>query len=202
MRGDQPIKTRSLRNLGTVIAFYGRFFIGVLVLSSCGENADISDKPVYTGPIMSLDSVNTALSDSGLVVLRKQAPKEEQFENRDVEWPSGLALQYYDDDGNISSTFRSNYAFFDAKENLYKGTGNVIVMNVTNGDELKTEELFWDPSEEKFFTEKFVTIRSEDEIHYGEGLTANQDFSVYTILKPAGTFTIEQQVQTPTYEVN
>ncbi len=151
---------------------------------------------------MSLDSVKTALSDSGLVVLRKFAPKEDHFENRNTEWPRGLYLQYFDENSELSSTFKSDYAFYDSEKNLYKGTGNVKVQNVTNGDELNTEELFWDPSNEQFYTEKFVTIRTEDEIHTGEGLTANQDFSVYTILKPSGTFTIEDQVRTPTYEVN
>lgn len=202
MRLTVPLKKNLPTKPKTVIAFCGRFFVILLIVFGCSTKEDIADKPIYTGPIMSLDSVKTALSDSGLVVLRKFAPKEDHFENRDTEWEKGLFLQYFDKQGNLSSTFKSDYAFYQAEANLYKGVGNVIVQNVTNGDQLNTEELFWDPTNEQFYTEKFVTIRTEDEIHTGEGLTANQDFTSYTILKPSGTFTIEDQVRTPTYEVN
>ena len=175
----------------TVIDYYGRFFVIWLFLVSCGPKEDIGDKPIYDGPIMRLDSINTVISDSALIMLQIQAPIEEVYENGNREWKEGLFLQYFDDEGNVSSNFKSDYAFYDKGQNLYKGTGNVNVQNITNGDELKTEELFWDPEKKEFYTERFVTIRTEDEIHTGEGLTSNQDFSIYKILKPAGTFTIE-----------
>jgi LPS export ABC transporter protein LptC len=176
----------------TVIANYGRFFVLGLILASCGPKEDIGDKPIYDGPIMRLDSINTVISDSAVIMLQIQAPIEEVFESGDREWKKGLFLRYFDDEGNPSSTFQSDYAFYEKKAALYKGTGNVIVQNITNGDELKTEELYWDPEKKEFYTERFVTIRTEDEIHTGEGLTSNQDFSIYKILKPAGTFTIEE----------
>jgi LPS export ABC transporter protein LptC len=181
----------------TVIVNYGRFFVIWLVLFSCGPKEDIGDKPIYDGPIMRLDSINTVISDSAVIMLQIQAPIEEVYESGNREWKEGLYLQYFDDEGNPSSTFKSDYAYYDKKEALYKGTGNVIVQNITNGDELKTEELYWDPEKKEFYTERFVTIRTEDEIHTGEGLTSNQDFSVYKILKPAGTFTIEESTQPP-----
>ncbi len=176
----------------TVIAFYGRFFIGALVVISCSSKQEVGEKPIYTGPIMSLFDINTVLSDSAIIMIQIQAPSEEVYESGDREWKKGLYLQYFDDFGEVSSTFKSDYATYDKKEHLYKGTGNVIVQNLTNGDELNTEELYWDPQKQEFYTERFVTIRTEDEIHTGEGLTANEDFSSYKILKPAGTFTIEE----------
>lgn len=184
----------------TAVAHYGRFFIGLLVglsVFGCSEKETLEDKPVYTGPIMRMDSVHTFLSDSALVMIEIKAPVEEVFENNNREWPEGLLLRYFDKEGAVSSTFESDYAFFDRKENLYKGTGNVIVKNVTNGDELRTEELYYDPKSEQFYTERFVTILTEDEVHTGEGLTANKDFTSYKILKPAGTFTLEESMQAP-----
>ena len=192
MKEDQLIDIEALKKLKTVIANYGLFFVFWLFIVSCGPKEDIGDKPVYEGPIMRLDSINTVISDSAIIMLQIKAAMEEVFENGDREWKKGLYLQYFDNEGTPSSTFKSDYASFSKKENLYKGTGNVIVQNITNGDEMKTEELFWDPEKKEFYTERFVTIRTEDEIHTGEGLTSNQDFSVYKILKPAGTFTIEE----------
>ena len=177
------------------MVFCGRFLV-ILLLLGCGESQDLSEKPLYEGPIMELDSVNTLISDSAKVMLRKQAPHEEQFESGDVIWSEGLFLRYYDKDGSLSSTFKSDFAEYIKETDLYKGTGNVVVQNVTNGDELKTEELFWDPSEHQFYTERFVTITSDGELHTGEGLTANEDFTSYTILKPAGTITMNESEST------
>ena len=159
---------------------------------SCGSKQELLNQKNYDGPMIRIDSVNTLITDSAKILLRIQAPIEEVFENNDREWKEGLFLKYYDKFGEISSTFKSNYAFYDKKKHLYKGVGDVIVQNVTSGDELNTEELFWDPKQKEFYTDKFVTIRKEDEIHKGTGMTANQDFSSYKILNPSGTFTIDE----------
>jgi len=180
----------------TASNFCGRFLIltGFFFLSwSCEERKDLLKAEVYEGPITEMDSVKTMMTDSGKMVLRLSAPKQQDFENGDREWPSGLFLEYFDDSGLPSSTFRSNYAIKIAEENLYMGEGNVIVKNLQNGDELNTEQLFWDPNNETFYTEKFVTIISDGEVHTGEGLTANQDFTSYQILKPSGTLQIEEE---------
>lgn len=191
MKGDQQINY-STRETKTAIVNYGRFFILFLITWGCGTDQKLPDQKEYEGPMMRIDSVNTLITDSSKIVLRLQAPIEESFENGDREWKEGLFLQYYDKFGEVSSTFKSNHTYFDNKENLYKGVGDVVVRNATTGDELNTEELFWDPRKKEFYTEKFVTIHTEDEIHTGTGMTANEDFSSYKIFEPAGTFSIEQ----------
>ena len=42
-----------------------------------------------------------------------------------------------------------------------------------------------------------MTIKSEDEVHTGEGMESNQDFTEYRILKPSGTFTLEDDPNRP-----
>ena len=138
---------------------------------------------------MRIDSATTLMSDSARVIMNRYALQEEVYENEDIEWKKGLFLKYYDDLGQVSSTIKAKYVYYTKKDDLYKGVGDVVVVNTTTGDELNTEELFWDPRSKQIYTERFVTIRSEDEIHAGEGLTANQDFSTYTIYKPSGTIT-------------
>ncbi|MCP4457155.1 MAG: LPS export ABC transporter periplasmic protein LptC [Cytophagales bacterium] len=192
MKEDLQIKFSHPRHTKTVIANYGRFFVICLFAFSCDSKQELLNQKDYEGPMMRLDSVNRLVTDSAKILLRLQALVEEVYENNNQEWKEGLFLQYYDNFGEVSSTFKSNYAFYDKKQNLYKGVGDVIVTNATTGDELNTEELFWDPQKKEFYTERFVTIHTEDEIHTGEGLTANEDFSSYKILKPAGTFTIDE----------
>ena len=153
---------------------------------------ELLNQEIYNGPIMEMSNVNTIMTDSGKLILRLKAPKQLQFQNGDKSWTNGLILEYYSTPEKPICTFRSNFAHFNAKNNIYKGEGNVLVKNIETGDELNTELLFWSPAEEKFYTDNFVTIISEGEVHTGKGLSANQDFSSYEILEPAGTIQIEE----------
>lgn len=174
----------------------GRFLLAVSVLTllnfGCNDRKELVDQELYAGPLSSLDSINTLLSDSGKLVMHMMADRQNNYENGDKEWPEGLFLESYGDDGSSETVFKANYVYYFREDNLYRAEGNVIVQNLANGDELNTEELYWKPDEEEFYTEKYVTIRSDDEVHTGEGLQANQDFTSYKILSPSGSFVLEE----------
>ena len=193
----------SLRNIKTIMAFVcDRFFVFnilflIAVVFSCKPRKELVDQPLYDGPIIAMDSVYTILSDSGKVVMILQAKKQKDYENDDREWPEGMYLQYLDDFGNVETTFKADYVYYTATEDVYRGEGNVEVVNNDTGDELTTEELFWSPAKEEFYTERFVTILSDDEVHTGDGLVAREDFSSYIITNPSGTITVEEKNETP-----
>lgn len=170
--------------LGYLISF-------ALLIFSCEKKEDMSDMPLYEGPVMEIKDVVTLFSDSAKVRVRLEAPTQFEFENGDREFPDGVYIEFFEKDGTKSSTLRADRGEKNAKENLYKAEGNVVVISLLDGDELNTEELYWTPIKEEIFTDKFVTIRSEGEIHTGEGMTARQDFSSYSITKPTGTLTID-----------
>lgn len=171
----------------------GRFLVLILwvILIACNQRKDLVDAPLYEGPLSSMDSAITLLSDSGIVVMKMNAPEQSNFENGDREWPKGFNIEWFNSRGQVTSYFKANYVYFTKEDELYRAEGNVIVRSNSKNDELNTEELFWDQKGEKFYTDKFVTIKSEDEVHTGEGMQSNQDFTEYRILKPSGTFTLE-----------
>lgn len=178
---------------------YDRFFVcafllmlSALVFDGCRNRKELMDEPLFEGPILSMDSVYTKMSDSAELVMTLRAARQNDYEGGDREWPESFYLEYMDGDGNITTTFKADYVYYTMKENLYHAEGDVIVKNLENGDELNTEELYWSPSDKEFYTDRFVTIQADDEIHTGEGLRANQDFSYYKILKPQGTLLIEE----------
>lgn len=194
MREDQQT---DIKKTNIIIAAWkaipGRFLVlgGCILLLACNQRKDLIDAPLFDGPLSSMDSAVTLLSDSGIVVMKMDAPTQSNFENGDREWPSGFYIEWYNSRGQVTSYFTANYVYFTKADNIYRAEGNVIVKSKAKNDELNTEELFWDQSKEKFYTDKFVTIKSEDEVHTGEGMESNQDFTEYRILKPSGTFTLE-----------
>ncbi len=179
--------------------FLGRFFILALWLISvaCNQRKDLVDLPLYEGPLSSMDSAITQMSDSGIVVMTLKTANQNNFENGDREWPEGFYIEWYNQRGQVTSFFSANYVYFTKAENLYRAEGNVVVKSIAKQDELNTEELFWNQEEETFYTDKFVTINSDGEVHTGEGMEANQDFTEYHIIKSGGTFTLEDDPNRP-----
>jgi LPS export ABC transporter protein LptC len=180
----------------TMKLIHGRFFVlwmATSLLLSCENRKELLTQEVYEGPIMEMTQINTMMTDSGRQAMRLMAPLQLDFENGDRSYPEGLHLEYFGKNPSPICTFESNTATFEQETNLWKGEGNVRVKNIQNGDELTTEELYWSPNDEQFFTDKFVTIISEGEIHKGEGLRANQDFTSYQILKPSGTINLRDE---------
>ena len=169
----------------------------VTLVSSCNDDKSLLKLPSYDGPSIVMDSIVTRFSDDGLVKFVVRAPREEKFKNGDQLWPLGMYLEIYDEDTReLTTTFQADSVFYEDKTDLYRGEGNVIVLNHQTGEQLNTEELFWAPKKQKFYTERFVTIRDEDGLPtYGEGLTASQDFSEYEILRALGEKEMGQNFQ-------
>jgi len=58
---------------------------------------------------------------------------------------------------------------------------------------LNTEELFWKQTDQKIYTEQFVTIKQQEDVIYGTGLDAKQDLSDYVITHPYGDVGFEEE---------
>lgn len=164
--------------------------ISFLSLLAC-QNTVLTEPVEYEGPLREANDVEMYYSEDNLVKLRMVAKTVNEFKNGDREFPDGLYLEFFNELGQLESTLKANQAFFTKDQNLWRGVGNVEVKNIVNNEQLNTEELFWEPATEKIYTDKFVTIRLANEVLYGTGLEAKQDFSSYTIKQPQGEFTIE-----------
>lgn len=163
----------------------------IFLLTGCGKN-EITQPLEYDGPQSEAEMVELFYSENQLVKVKLLADVVYEFQNNDREFPKGVYIEFFDDQGNLSSKLRSNHAYYYKKENLWKATGKVEVINLKKNEQLNTEELFWLPAKEDIYTEKFVTIRMQTEVIYGEGLEAKQDMSTYVIKKPQGEFTLDE----------
>ena len=176
-------------NNSLLIVLLGVFMCSVLASCDSSENKEIL---IYDGPQSEAENVELYFSEDNKVQVKMVAALAYEFQNGDREFPKGIYLEFYNEFGRITSTLKSNYAYFLKEENKWRGQGNVEVKNMEKNEQLNTEELFWKPAEERIFTEKFVTIRQQSDVIYGEGLDAKQDLSTYRIIKPTGTLEIEE----------
>ena len=175
------------------VSFKALNLLLLVTVISCGKPTQDPDKmPKYKGPIMETADVKTLYSDSARLKIKLTSPLQQQFENGDGVYPKGINLTFLDELGRVTTTLRANYGRYDKETDSYLARGNVVVKNIAKNETLETEELRWSKQKKKITTDKFVKIRTADEILTGHGLEANQDFSRYRILKPSGIFSVRQ----------
>ncbi|NNC96103.1 MAG: LPS export ABC transporter periplasmic protein LptC [Chitinophagales bacterium] len=138
-------------------------------------------------------NVEMLYTEQGRPNVKLRAPKAERHLDKEpyMEFPEGIELFIYDVNRNIESFLKADYGY--AKENQQEmiARKNVEVINV-DGDTLRTEELIWDQKKKKIYSETYVEIRTKDEIIYGEGMEADENFTNYTIKKITGSIQIQQ----------
>ena len=142
-----------------------------------------------------VEEVNARLiyTDSARVKVKLEAPRLLHYTGEDpyLEFPKGVHVRFYTQTGDIESELTANYAISFEKKDIMLARNDVVVIN-NKGDKLNTEELSWSKKHHRIFTDEFVTITTEDEVIYGHGLEANEDFSKYTIKKISGTIEVKK----------
>ncbi|MEO8470977.1 MAG: LPS export ABC transporter periplasmic protein LptC [Chryseolinea sp.] len=158
---------------------------------STGENKEPIE---YKGPVSEMENVELFYTENEKVKVKMLADLLYEFESGDREFPKGVYIEFFGPDGaTISSTLKADHAYYFKKEDHWRGRRNVEVKNLAKNEQLNTEELFWRPRDRKIFTDKFVTIRQQNDVLYGQGLTANEDLSDYVIQKPYGDMDVKEE---------
>ena len=173
------------------------FFLALLsaLLSAC-EN-DLEKVNLVAGkkalPVETSSGLTILYSDSGKVKVKISAAEMHRFvaDSPYTEMPSGVKVEFFNQDLKVSSTLTSNYAVRKDREFVTEARGDVIVVN-EKGEKLNTELLTWDERTSKIFSSEFVKISTPDKIIFGNGFEANQDFTNYKIFNIKGTITIDK----------
>jgi LPS export ABC transporter protein LptC len=159
---------------------------------SCDDDSQNADNfKEYEGPISETYNTEILYSDSAQLRIKLQGPRQLMYENGDQDFPEGIYIEFFDEEGTKTTTIEANQGYFNNEENKYTATGEVVVKNLETGEKLETEVLHWERNKHSINTDRYVEIESDGEILMGEGLEAEEDFSSYEILKPTGVFSIE-----------
>ena len=141
------------------------------------------------------EDVTILYSDNGHVKMKLYA---KEFVKNDVAKPPytemrrGLKVEFFDDSLNVESTLNARYARYYEKQNNILIRDSIVIVN-KKGEKVNTEELVWNQSAKKLFTEKFVKITTPTQVMYGDGLEANEDFTWYRILNPKGIVAVDKK---------
>ena len=156
------------------------------LFASCRDDVDKSQLEFYEGPIRISHDIELLHSDSAIVVTKLTVAKQLEYQNGNIDFPEGIVIHFYEKDGQLGSTIRADRGFYDRREHLYRGEGDVRVHNLTKDQKLASEELFWDPTKKIIYTTKFVTVEEPSRLIQGTGMEADEGFNEYRFEKVSG----------------
>ncbi len=158
----------------------------VLVFVSCNENKvkPTIDNLIIDGEYPSQESWDSKIlfSEEGKIKAVVYAEHLTKFDNTQETYLEGVKILFYNDDGVNTSVLTSDSGKVnDITKNMY-AIRNVVAIS-DSGDTLTSDELLWVNKEKKIKTEKFVTIKSEEETIQGYGFESDQNLNNYVIYK-------------------
>lgn len=192
---DKPISY--LYKKFTSIRVIPILFMGVWLFFSCQNDIEIINTLTseIDFPTESIQHLESIYSDSAKIEIRIKAPEVKRYGNATepyMEFSKGIEVLFYNDQAEISSQLTAKFAIYNETEKLWEARDSVVAINV-NGEVLNTDLLFWDEEKGLIYSNKFVKITTDDEVLFGEGFEANQDFSDWVIKKPKGTIYLEEE---------
>src|ERR1043166_372700 len=111
-----------------------------------------------------------------------------------------MNIEFYKEDKSMQSKLTANYGIaYDAGNGVMEkmeAKGNVVVVN-EKGDKLNTEHLTWNALTKMIYTDDFVKITTKDQVIWGNGMEAKQDFSEYKILDVQGEIDVNDAALAP-----
>lgn len=175
--------------------FSGILAVLAFIATACGNDlADVEELVAkFDTTVEQVSGVEILYSDSAQVRVRIVGPTMLNHLDRrqpKQEFPDGVVVDFFGPEQRIESRLTAKYGVRFQNEGLVVVRDSVVWASV-EGEKLETEELKWDERQKKIFTNRFVRITRPDEIVYGHGFEADQNFSYSKILAPAGRIKVD-----------
>jgi LPS export ABC transporter protein LptC len=165
-------------------------------LPSCKNDLDrvAAIEVPSNGPDRVTTNAEYFYSDSGRVLNRINAGTISEYTGDDdphTELTNGVELTFFDTAGHPSSRLTARRGQIMPKQQRMEVEDQVVFTNA-KGEKLETEQLTWDQDSDRVHTDRPVKVTRTNDIIYGQGLDASQDFSRYTIRHITGSLFLDR----------
>ncbi|MGM0375549.1 MAG: LPS export ABC transporter periplasmic protein LptC [Bacteroidota bacterium] len=188
-----PLKTTA----GSLLLLAVVFFTAACQSNEPEEIKAVVDEENH--PSLSVEDLESTITDSGRVKYRFLSPEMNQYDNRSepyTEFPEGLHLIVYNDSGEVEARIKSSYAIYHEKEELWELQNDVEAVNFKD-EVINTEQLFWDANKKEVYSDEFIKITTDEEILTGYGFESDEKFENYTIKNISGIVAVDEEEENP-----
>lgn len=174
----------------------------MLFLFSCSgdlkENALLEYEGKY--PDESSTDIEIIFSDNGkknfeiyAPLMNSYAPTEDKPDQNYMDFPKGIKIIAFDDDGNEQSIMTADYAINDQHIRRMEARSHVVITNLQKNETIESEQIIWDKSNQRIYSEMPVKqIKADGTVNYGDGFDADERFTKYTVWHPRGEMIAEK----------
>ena len=153
----------------------------VIGFTSCESNFKDVQKINYSEFVPSGEAINFNLkyTDSGRIKSVLISPKMLDYATVEfpfTEFPEGIDVTMFDANGK-KTFIKSDYAVTFKGTDIIDLQRNVKITNET-GQQLETDQLYFDQKNEWFFTEKKFKFTDPKGVSFGEGIDFSKDFKI------------------------
>ncbi len=163
------------------------FFLimSVLIIAACSEDNVkplISDTPAESEiPAHESWGSKVIFSNGGVLKAILYADHLRKYDEKKITLLEGVKIDFYDENKKTTTLTSLRGKVDDRTMDMF-AYDSVLAVN-DSGTVLTTDELMWRNSDKKILTDKFVSIRSKDEIIEGYGFLSDQQITNYVIFK-------------------
>ena len=175
-----------------------RFLNYVLIINlifSCANWEKTELKTSSTiDPVATSFEIRMVYTDSLKINSILTAPKHEDFRNLFFKYsvfPDGLKLVFYDNFG-CSSIVEADHGTIYKETSILDLVGNVKISS-SEGDFLRTSQLYWDAESDWFFTNKNFKFWNSDYDVNAKRLDANKQFTKFNTGRLTGTMAVDER---------
>ena len=165
----------------------------LLVTWYCDKALPVVDLQDLDASVERAEDIQIIYSDSAQLKVTVDAPTMlTHVTNNDVnqEFIDGVLVKFYDAYGNTSSRLTAKWGMrYDRQKKVI--VRDSVVWRSFRGEMIESNELIWEETEQKVYTKKFARITRPDEIIYGYGFEADQDFRNARINAVTGRIKVE-----------
>jgi len=185
-----------MKHIKQNIISIGLFIFISSMLISCNNDMQEVESLVNKEKLPELYAENIEIlrMDSGKINVKITAPILERFSKENPPYDlfrKGLIAISYKDYPVQDSYIYCKYAKHDTKRNIWEARNDVLVVS-SEGDTLRTEQMFWDMNSGEIYSDKSVQIKNDKEIVYGVGFEANQNADHFKAKNIKGIFNIDE----------
>ena len=168
-----------------------------ILLSSCKEEKRVESISLDTFKTEESQNLTVIMSENGRRSYRFSTPLLEGYTlGRDPyrEFRKGVRIITYQDDSlvSVNSTLDANYAIYYEKRKLWEAKGNVRVEKY-DGTKLYTQQLFWDSTTKRIYSNVDTKVVTPSDTHYCEGFDSDENLVELKFRRWKGKMAFEEE---------
>lgn len=168
----------------------------LLALTACSNSMDkvhFFDRKSL--PVQTLYDATVLQSRSGNIQSELRAAVISKYEHPQATttYPKGLQLVFFDNEGDTSCTLQAGFGMSWDRDGVMMVRDSVIIISYTQGDTIYLQDLVWNQSEGRVFSNNPVRTQNGARVTIGDSFHSDDKLEQMQIVNQRGVLLIDEE---------